>query len=140
MRVKLNFLIIFYFLLQKSESRVGTDEDLKLSDLLRYYERDSRAALVNGCMCVSRVCTLAFRHDSTVRICCIVGRGALLTWNRPTRNWNRREQRTKACRRWDPTHTTHTHHYHTPVQAEALQQEANTTFEKLSAKGKEGVL
>lgn len=31
--------------LRKLEGRVSTDEDLKLSDLLRYYERDSQAAL-----------------------------------------------------------------------------------------------
>lgn len=32
--------------LQKLEGRVASDEDLKLSDLLRYYDRDSQAALV----------------------------------------------------------------------------------------------
>ena len=32
--------------MQKAESRVSSDEDLKLSDLLRYYERESKAALV----------------------------------------------------------------------------------------------
>ena len=32
---------------QKLEGRVASDEDLKLSDLLRYYERDSQAALVS---------------------------------------------------------------------------------------------
>lgn len=32
--------------MQKLEGRVSSDEDLKLSDLLRYYERDSQAALV----------------------------------------------------------------------------------------------
>ena len=31
--------------LQKIEGRVSTDTDLKLTDLLRYYERDSKAAL-----------------------------------------------------------------------------------------------
>jgi sorting nexin-5/6/32 len=31
--------------LRKLEGRVSSDEDLKLSDLLRYYERDSQAAL-----------------------------------------------------------------------------------------------
>lgn len=29
---------------------MSTDEDLKLSDILRYYERDSQAALVS-CAC-----------------------------------------------------------------------------------------
>lgn len=33
--------------LQKLEGRVASDEDLKLSDLLRYYDRDSQAALVS---------------------------------------------------------------------------------------------
>lgn len=33
-----------FFLLQKVEGRVASDEDLKLSDLLRYYMRDSHAA------------------------------------------------------------------------------------------------
>ena len=32
--------------MQKLEGRVATDEDLKLSDLFRYYDRDSQAALV----------------------------------------------------------------------------------------------
>jgi len=32
-------------LLQKLEGRVSSDEDLKLSDTLRYYANDSRAAL-----------------------------------------------------------------------------------------------
>ena len=31
--------------LRKIEGRVSTDTDLKLTDLLRYYERDSKAAL-----------------------------------------------------------------------------------------------
>ena len=34
-----------YEKLRKSESRVSSDEDLKLSDLMRYYERESRASL-----------------------------------------------------------------------------------------------
>ena len=34
-------------LLQKLEGRVSTDEDLKLSDLLRYYDRNCQAALVS---------------------------------------------------------------------------------------------
>lgn len=34
-----------YEKLRKLEGRVASDEDLKLSDLLRYYERDSQAAL-----------------------------------------------------------------------------------------------
>ena len=38
--------MILWFCIQKLEGRVASDEDLKLSDLLRYYERDSQAALV----------------------------------------------------------------------------------------------
>ena len=33
---------------QKLEGRVASDEDLKLLDLCRYYDRDSQAALVRG--------------------------------------------------------------------------------------------
>lgn len=33
-----------FHLLQKVENRVASDEDLKLSDTLRYYMRDSNAA------------------------------------------------------------------------------------------------
>lgn len=36
------------FLIQKLEGRVASDEDLKLSDMLRYYMRDSQAAKVRG--------------------------------------------------------------------------------------------
>ena len=39
---------------QKLEGRVASDEDLKLADLLRYYERDSQAALV------SKICPTLF--------------------------------------------------------------------------------
>lgn len=38
------FFFFFLFLLQKIESRVASDEDLKLADTLRYYMRDSHAA------------------------------------------------------------------------------------------------
>jgi len=31
--------------IQKLEARCATDEDLKFTDLLRYYERDTKAAL-----------------------------------------------------------------------------------------------
>lgn len=34
--------------LQKLEGRVASDQDLKLSDMLRYYTRDSQAAKVRG--------------------------------------------------------------------------------------------
>ena len=89
----------FALVIQKAESRVGTDEDLKLSDLLRYYERDSKAALVS----CTDTCTLAhtlftFKHDY-VRICCIAGQGALPILSQQTRNWNKQEQRTKVFRR-----------------------------------------
>ena len=39
-----NFLINSLFIFQKLEGRVASDEDLKLSDTLRYYMRDSNAA------------------------------------------------------------------------------------------------
>lgn len=37
--------------MQKLEGRVASDEDLKLSDMLRYYMRDSQAAKVSGSLC-----------------------------------------------------------------------------------------
>ena len=44
--VKCNYdcLILSFPYAQKLEGRVATDEDLKLSDTLRYYQRDSNAA------------------------------------------------------------------------------------------------
>jgi hypothetical protein len=38
-------LTVFLLIFQKLESRVQSDTDLKLSDTLRYYMRDSKAAL-----------------------------------------------------------------------------------------------
>ena len=38
------FIEWIYALLQKIDNRVSTDEDLKLSDTLRYYMRDTTAA------------------------------------------------------------------------------------------------
>lgn len=38
--------LFFFFLLQKVESRVSSDEDLKLSELLRYYMLNIEAAKV----------------------------------------------------------------------------------------------
>lgn len=47
-----HFLVLSLLcLLQKLEGRVASDEDLKLADLLRYYERDSQAALVRRILC-----------------------------------------------------------------------------------------
>lgn len=39
-----NVSLLWYFMEQKLEGRVATDEDLKLSDTLRYYMKDSQAA------------------------------------------------------------------------------------------------
>ncbi len=39
------FLKYLLYLVQKLESRIQSDTDLKLSDTLRYYMRDSKAAL-----------------------------------------------------------------------------------------------
>lgn len=39
-----NVSLLWYFMGQKLEGRVATDEDLKLSDTLRYYMKDSQAA------------------------------------------------------------------------------------------------
>lgn len=41
------FKLILLLLFQKIEARVSADEDLKLSDLLKYYLRESQAAKVN---------------------------------------------------------------------------------------------
>lgn len=41
-----SYLIFFFLLLQKVESRVSSDEDLKLSELLRYYMLNIEAAKV----------------------------------------------------------------------------------------------
>ena len=40
-------MVLWIFCLPKLEGRVASDEDLKLSDLMRYYDRDSQAALVS---------------------------------------------------------------------------------------------
>ena len=40
-------MVLMALCLQKLEGRVASDEDLKLSDLIRYYNRDSQAALVS---------------------------------------------------------------------------------------------
>jgi sorting nexin-5/6/32 len=41
----LNKLSDYFELARKTEGRVSSDTDLKLSDTLRYYSRDSKAAL-----------------------------------------------------------------------------------------------
>ena len=47
---------------QKLEARTATDEDLKLTDLLRYYERDTKAALG---MMYRRIRSLANLQNTT---------------------------------------------------------------------------
>ena len=47
---------------QKLEARTATDEDLKITDLLRYYERDTKAALG---MMYRRIRSLADLQNTT---------------------------------------------------------------------------
>lgn len=47
---------------QKLEARTATDEDLKMTDLLRYYERDTKAALG---MMYRRIRSLADLQNTT---------------------------------------------------------------------------
>jgi hypothetical protein len=46
---------------QKIEARVSADEDLKLSDLLKYYLRESQAAKVTSSFISSEVVGLIYR-------------------------------------------------------------------------------
>ena len=53
---------VFIPAVQKLEARTATDEDLKLTDLLRYYERDTKAALG---MMYRRIRSLADLQNTT---------------------------------------------------------------------------
>ncbi|XP_011246920.1 sorting nexin-32 isoform X2 [Mus musculus] len=62
--------------LRKLEGRVASDEDLKLSDMLRYYMRDSQAAKPS---CAA----------DGLRTCCTGGFGHWLTTRMLTRHWTK---------------------------------------------------
>ncbi|XP_066893682.1 sorting nexin-32 isoform X3 [Kogia breviceps] len=70
--------------LRKLEGRVASDEDLKLSDMLRYYVRDSQAAK-GSCA------------PAGPRTCCTGGCGRWQTTRTPTRHWTRRAPGTGRC-------------------------------------------
>ncbi|XP_049569113.1 sorting nexin-32 isoform X3 [Orcinus orca] len=70
--------------LRKLEGRVASDEDLKLSDMLRYYLRDSQAAK-GSCA------------PAGPRTCCTGGCGRWQTMRMPTRHWTRRAPGTGRC-------------------------------------------
>ncbi|XP_007171020.2 sorting nexin-32 isoform X1 [Balaenoptera acutorostrata] len=70
--------------LRKLEGRVASDEDLKLSDMLRYYVRDSQAAK-GSCA------------PADPRTCCTGGCGRWQTMRTPTRHWTRRAPETGRC-------------------------------------------
>ncbi|XP_059959461.1 sorting nexin-32 isoform X3 [Mesoplodon densirostris] len=70
--------------LRKLEGRVASDEDLKLSDMLRYYVRDSQAAK-GSCA------------PAGPRTCCTGGCGRWRTMRTPIRHWTRRAPGTGRC-------------------------------------------
>ncbi|XP_067604388.1 sorting nexin-32 isoform X2 [Pseudorca crassidens] len=96
--------------LRKLEGRVASDEDLKLSDMLRYYLRDSQAAKVRGGPRAD-LRAGATREGGQVgkglgqgscapagpRTCCTGGCGRWQTMRTPTRHWTRRAPGTGRC-------------------------------------------
>lgn len=96
------------FLTQKLEGRVASDEDLKLSDMLRYYMRDSQAAKVRGGPRYSqgwRPCEEGRQQNPwqqsscayDLRTCCTGGFGHWPTMRTLTKRWTKLVQGTGKC-------------------------------------------